>query len=185
VRTDRAGQSALLFLDVVEILQREQVDYAVIGAFALSVHGSVRGTTDVDALLFTTPPHLAKLRTAFDRAGFATELRRGDSDDPITAMLVLSDTYNNHVELLGGLRGMDPAIFSRVVEVPFRGVSLRFVGREDLIAIKCFAGRPQDLLDAQSAYRSVQGPIDLDLLRAATRRFGREAADNLERVLAN
>lgn len=39
MRTQHAGQSALLFLDVVEVLQREKVDYAVIGAFALSVHG--------------------------------------------------------------------------------------------------------------------------------------------------
>jgi hypothetical protein len=185
VRTDRAGQSALLFLDVVEILQRENVNYAVIGAFALSVHGAIRGTTDVDALLFTTPQHLRKLRTVFDRAGFATELHRGDPEDPILGMLILSDSHNNRVELLGGLRGMDPAIFSRTVEVQFLGVNLRFVGREDLIAMKCFAGGPQDLIDAQSAYRSAQGPVDLDLLRAVTRRFGREAADNLEQVLSN
>jgi hypothetical protein len=185
VRTDRAGQSALLFLDVAEILQHQKVDYAVIGAFALSAHGAVRGTTDVDALLFTTPQHLVKLRAVFDRAGFATELRRGDADDPILGLLVLSDSHNNHVELLGGLRGMDPAISSRTVEVPFRGVNLRFVGREDLIAMKCFAGEPQDLLDAHSAYRTAQRPVDLDLLRAVTRRFGRRAADNLEQVLAN
>ncbi len=185
MRTDRAGQSALLFLDVVEILQRENVDYAVIGAFALSLHGAIRGTTDVDALLFTTPQHLVRLRTVFDRAGFATELRRGDPEDPILGMLVLSDSHNNHVELLSGLRGMDPAISSRTVEVQFLGVDLRFVGREDLIAMKCFAGGPQDLIDAQSAYLSARGPVDLDLVRAVTRRFGREAADNLEQVLAN
>lgn len=139
----------------------------------------------MDALLSITLQHLATPRTAFDRAGFATELRRGDPDDPISGMLVLSDSHNNQVELLGGLRGIYPAIFSRTAEVPFLGVGLRFVGREDLIAMKCFAGCPQDLLDAQSAYRCAQGPVDLDLLRAVTRRFGREAADNLEQVLAN
>jgi hypothetical protein len=185
VRTDRAGQSALLFLDVVEILQREKIAYAVIGAFALSLHGTIRGTTDVDALLFTTPQHLAQLNMAFDRAGFATELRRGEPDDPILGMLVLGDSHNNRVELLGGLRGLDPAFFTRTLEVPFLGVNLRFVGREDLIAMKCFAGSPQDLLDARSAYHAKQGPVDLDLLRTVTRRFGREAADNLEQVLTN
>jgi len=185
VRTKRAGQSALLLLDAVEVLQRENIDYAVIGAFALSAHGVVRASTDVDVLLFTTRRHLTKLRTRFDREGFGTELRHGDADNPIPAMLVLSDGHNNHVDLLGGLRGMDPAIFSRTVEVPFMGVNLRIVGREDFIAMKCFAGGPQDLLDAQSAYRSAQGPVDLDLLRAVARRFGRAAADNLEQVLAN
>jgi len=139
----------------------------------------------VDALLFTTPRRLANLRTRFDRAGFETELRRGEADDPIPAMLILRDRYNNQVDLLGGLRGMDPSAFSRTVEVPFMGVNLYIIGREDFIAMKCFAGGPQDLPDAQSAYRSAQGPVDLDLLRAVTRRFGRDAADKLEQVLAN
>jgi len=183
VRTQRPGQSALLLLDAVEILQRESLDYAVIGAFALSAHGVVRASTAVDALLFTTPQRLVKLSTHFDRAGFAIKLRRGDADDPIPAMLVVRDGYNNQVDLLGGLRGMDPATFSRTVEVPFMGVNLHIVGREDFIAMKCFAGGTQDILDAQSAYHSAQAPIDLDLLRAVTRRFGRGAADNLEQVL--
>jgi predicted nucleotidyltransferase len=185
VRTKRAGQSALLLLDAVEVLQRERIDYAVIGAFALSAHGVVRASTGVDVLLFTTPQHLTKLRTRFQRAGFDTELRHGDADDPIPQMLILSDSHNNHVDLLGGLRGMDPAIFSRAIEVPFMGVNLRIVGREDFIAMKCFAGGPQDILDAQSAFRSAQGPVDLDLLRAVARRFGPDAADKLEQVLAN
>jgi len=185
MRTKRAGQSALLLLDAVEVLEREKVDYAVIGAFALSAHGVVRASTDVDVLVFTTPQHLAMLRARFQRAGFDTELRHGEADDPIPAMLILSDSHNNHVDLLGGLRGMDPAIFSRTVEVPFKGIDLRIAGREDFIAMKCFAGGPQDILDAQSAYRSAQSPVDLDLLRAVTRRFGRDAADNLEQVLAS
>jgi hypothetical protein len=184
VRTQRAGQSVLLLLDVVEILQQENIEYAVIGAFALSAHGVVRASTDADALLSTTPERLANLRTLFDRAGFRTELRRGDAEDPIPTMLFLHDGYNNHVDLLGGLRGMDPAVFSRTVNVPFMDVNLRIVGREDFIAMKCFAGGPQDILDAQSAFDSAQGPVDLDLLRAVTRRFGRDAADKLEQVLA-
>jgi hypothetical protein len=185
MRTKRAGQSALLLLDAVEILEREKVDYAVIGAFALSAHGVVRASTDVDVLVFTTPQHLAMLRARFQRAGFDTELRHGEADDPIPAMLILSDSHNNHVDLLGGLRGMDPAIFSRTVAVPFKGIDLRIAGREDFIAMKCFAGGPQDMLDAQAAYRSARSPVDLDLLRAVTRRFGRDAADNLEQVLAS
>lgn len=87
----------------------------------------VRPTTDVDALLFTKPGRLAKLERLFERAGFDTELRTAEADDPISGMFVLSDDRNE---------------------------TLRIVGREDFIAIKCFAGSPQDLLDARSAYRA-------------------------------
>lgn len=185
MRTSKGGQSALLLLDVVAVLRREKVDYAVIGAFALTVLGVVRATMDVDALLFTNPRRLARLENPFKRAGFDTQLRTAEADDPVSGMLVLSDEFGNHVELLGGLRNMDPEIFSRALEIKFRDETLRVVGREDFIAMKCFAGGPQDLLDARSAYQAAPGPIELDLLRTVTRRFGREAADRLEEILTD
>jgi hypothetical protein len=184
VRAQRAGQSPLLFVDVVEVLVRENVDYLVIGAFALSAHAVVRASSDVDALLSVSYRRLAELSTIFESAGFGATLRRGDDDDPILSMLVLSDTHGNRVELLGGLRGLDPTVFLRAIEVPFQGVDLRIVGREDFIAMKCFAGGPQDLADARAAFDGAQRPVDLDLLRAVTRRFGRDAADRLEELVA-
>jgi hypothetical protein len=184
MRTNKGGQSALLVLDVVDILRGEKVNYAVIGAFALTVLGVVRATTAVDALLFAAPGRLAKLEKVYKQAGFDTELRSAEADDPVSGMLILSDDFGNHVELLGGLRNMDPDIFSRALEIEFRQEKLHIVGREDFIAMKCYAGGPQDLLDARSAYEAAPGPIDLDLLRTVTRRFGREAADRLQAVLA-
>jgi len=40
-RTTAPGQSALLLLDAVEVLTREGIRYAVIGAMAASLHGIV------------------------------------------------------------------------------------------------------------------------------------------------
>ena len=138
----------------------------------------------MDALLSVSYRRLAELSTIFESAGFGATLRRGDDDDPILSMLVLSDAHGNRVELLGGLRGLDPQVFLRAIEVPFQGVDLRIVGREDFIAMKCFAGGLQDLADARAAFEGAQGPVDLDLLRAVTRRFGRDAADRLEELVA-
>ena len=111
-------------------------------------------------------------------------LHRGDSDDPIPALLAISDPFGNRVDLLGGLRGLDPDAFKRTVSVPFSGTNLRIIGREDFIAMKCFAGGPLDIADAQEAMQVADPPIDLDLLRRITRRFGRPAADALEGLLA-
>jgi hypothetical protein len=183
VRAQRPGQSALLLVDAIEILIQEHVEYAVIGAIALAVHGVVRASMDADALLYTTPRRLIEIHARFEQAGFGTELRQGDTDDPIPAILRLSDNHGNRVDLLAGLRGLDPMVFSRTVEVLFCGERLRIVGREDFISMKCFAGGPQDFLDARSAYESGHSSMDLDLLRSVTLRFGREAADRLEQIL--
>ena len=72
---------------------------------------------------------------------------------------------------------------SRSITVPFLGSSLRVIGREDFIAMKCFAGGPQDIADAVQALKTVDQPLDLELLRRTTRRFGRPAADVLEKLL--
>ncbi len=179
------GQSALLLLDVAQVLASERIDYAVVGAMAAAVHGSIRATTDADALLSITLPALGKLEKTLRKAAFETALRHGDPDDPIPALLAVSDRHGNRVDLLAGLRGLDPGAFTRAILIPFQGASVRIIGREDFIAMKCYAGGPQDVADALQALRTLDAPLDLDLLRRATRRYGRAAADVLEQLLAS
>jgi predicted nucleotidyltransferase len=184
MRARGPGQSTLLLLDATQLLAKESVDYAVVGALAAAVHGAIRATTDADALLSIALPRLGSLARAFKKAGFEAELRRGDSEDPIVALLVLSDRHGNRVDLLAGLRGLDPQAFSRLISVPFQGATLRVIGREDFIAMKCFAGGPQDIADAREALQAHDVPVNVELLRRVTRRFGRAAADALEGLLA-
>jgi predicted nucleotidyltransferase len=183
MRATRPGQSPLLLLDVIKVLQREGIEYTVVGALAAAVYGSIRASVDADALLSVAVSRLPGLARALEKDGFSVELRYGDADDPIPAMLLVSDVHQNRVDLLGGLRGLDPEALSRAVDIPFGGESLRVVGREDFIAMKCFAGGPQDLEDARIALQTGER-IDLDLLRRVTRRFGRPAADALELILS-
>jgi len=183
VKARGPGQSLLLMLDIADVLEAEEVPYAVIGATAASIHGAIRATTDADVLLSASLPRLGRLEKALRKSGLGTELRRGDADDPIRALLAITDRHRNRVDLLGGLRGLDPDAFNRCVVVPFAGQKIRVIGREDFIAMKCFAGGPQDVDDARHAVQMGHEPLDLDLLRGLTRRFGRGAADVLEQVL--
>ena len=183
MRATGPGQSLLLLLDVVAVLEEQGIDYGVVGALAASVYGTVRATTDADAIVSASRSKLAGLEKVFRKAGLMAELRRGDSDDPIPALFAISDRFGNRVDLLGGLRGLDPDAFERTIVVPFSGTTLRIIGREDFIAMKCFAGGPLDIADAQEAIRAADRPIDLDLVRRTTRRFGRPAADMLEGLL--
>jgi len=82
-----------------------------------------------------------------------------------------------------GQSALDPNAFTRAIDVPFHGSMLRVIGREDFIAMKCFAGGPQHIVDAQQAVATVDKPLDVGRLRRITRRFGRAAADRLEQML--
>jgi len=184
MRATRAGQSALLLLDVVEVLSEAGIRYAVLGAMAASVHGIVRASLDADAVAFIGVPQAQALLDSLTAAGFNTSLRRGDPDDPIAALLAVEDAHGNRVDLLVGLRGLTRAALDRAIEVPFEGASLTVLDREDFIATKLFAGGPQAMADAAAAILMNATTLDLPLLRELARSYGHETADRLARLLA-
>ncbi len=181
--TTGPGQSALLLLDAVSLLTSDGIDYAVIGALAASVHGVVRASIDADAVLSINTPRLRQLEKRFADAGYEVQLREGDFDDPVPAVLVITDSHGNRVDFLGGVRGLEAAAFSRSITVPFQGRSLRVIGLEDLIAMKIFAGAPKDLNDAGAAIQVAGDALDLDLLRRLAKGYGRTTAETLEKML--
>ena len=70
---DRAGRATgfprpVIDLDrllaLVRALNREGVDYVVVGAVALGLHGFVRATQDVDLFVRPTPDNVARLKHA-------------------------------------------------------------------------------------------------------------------------
>ena len=185
MRTVGPGQSALLLMDAVAELEIEKIDYAVIGAMAASLYGVVRASLDADAIVSLPIQQAPALERKFRGAGFRTILNRGDPDDPIPAVLGIGDSFQNRVDLLVGLRGLDSAAFARAVEVPFQGASLRFIGREDFVAMKVFAGGPQDVADAEAVIGAGRTALDTALLRRLAKQFGRDTAELLEELLAS
>ncbi len=139
---------------------------------------------DADVLLAVGVSAAAGLETAFKAAGHQTQLKRGDDSDPIPGLLQVRDRFGNRVDLLLGLRGIDPQAFARVISVPFRGTSLNFIGREDFIAMKAFAGGPIDLDDAARAIAAAGSALDRGLVRRLARRYGNEASAILDQLLS-
>ena len=45
------GQSSLLLLKVIKLLNKRRVPYAIVGAFAASFYGVVRASLDADAVI--------------------------------------------------------------------------------------------------------------------------------------
>ena len=170
-----------MLLDVVEVLERNSVEYAVVGAMAAAIYGVVRASMDADAVVSLPPHQLGDLSSEYRTAGFRTELRDGEPGDPIGAVLVISDIYGNRVDLLAGLQGLDRAAFTRATSIPFQGRALRFIGREDFIAMKLFAHGPQDLSDAGYAL-AASAMIDFALLKRLTAGFGPDTVAALAKL---
>jgi hypothetical protein len=183
MRTNRSGESLLLLLDVLDLLDSQKVPYAVIGALAASLHGAVRASMDADLVLSASMREAQALERDFRAAGFRTQLTRGGFADPVPGLLRLDDLFGNRVDLLLGLRGLEPQAFSRVVEVPFQGRIARFIGREDFIAMKTFAGWPLDLVDAARDITAPGPSLDIELARRLAKRYGPQASERLDHLL--
>lgn len=183
MRASGPGESAKLLVDVVDVLTARSIDYAVIGALAASLHGAGRASLDADLVVSSSIMEGTRIDEALKRAGLTTELRRGDLEDAIPGLVRVSDSFGNQVDVLLGIRGLDPEAFSRTVEVPLEGTRLRFAGREDFIAMKVAAGGPIDLLDAENAIAADPKSLNVELLRSLGLRFGTGASASLERML--
>ena len=115
--------------------------------------------------------------------GFKTSLRRGDFEDPIPAVLAIHDSYGNRVDLLGGIRGLDPQAFDRTKAASLLGTQVRMIALEDFIAMKIFAGSPKDIEDAKNAIEVSKKLIKHTILQKVTRRYGKEAEKTLKTLL--
>lgn len=128
-----------------------------------AVHGVVRASLDADAVVALQVREAQSLRQALIKEDYAATLGTGDVDDPIPGLLEVKDRYGNRVDLLPGLRGMDPDLMSRTQRVVLAGATLEIVGREDFIAMKAFTGGPVDLEDARAVIDFDRESRDLDL----------------------
>jgi predicted nucleotidyltransferase len=171
--------------DVAEFLAATGVRYAVIGAMAAAVHGVVRASLDADAVVALQVREAQALRQSLIEEGFEVALRTGDVDDPIPGLLEIKDRHGNRVDLLLGLRGMDPELLNRTRQVRLAEAVLEIVGREDFIAMKAFAGGPVDLADARAVIEMDRESLDLELLRRLAQRFGRDATRVVQELIGD
>ena len=185
MRANGPGQSSLLLLDVIDILNKSHVSYAVIGALAASFHGAIRASVDADALVFfqNTQKETRDLLNQLTQSGFAATEKRGDQDDPITGVINIHDSYHNRVDLLMGIRKMPQDIFSRTIDSPFLGARIRVVGLEDFIAMKIFAGGPHDIEDVKNALQVSAPKINLPLLKKLALHYGKPTLKKLKILL--
>lgn len=133
-------------------LAQEQIEYALCGGIALSVHGHVRATTDIDLLVraadvdrvktvaralgFDIP---ARVMTFGLRVGKPHTIHRLSKLDPSTSELMPMD--------LLVVEPVYEAVWQGRISLHYRGKPLSVVSREGLATMKRMAGRPQDLAD--------------------------------------
>ena len=187
MRVTGSAQPIRFLLDIIDVLQDLGIPYSVVGGLAVSVHGLPRSTNDGDVLLWLTDTgKTAKdVRDRLITIGYDAELRIAEIDDPVRGVVTVKDEFENQVDLLLGVRGMDPGAQSRSTTATLRDVPVSLMGPEDVIAMKLFAGAAQDLQDVQGIFEVSKEKLDIELARRLARQYGEDIAHKLEQLLSH
>jgi len=184
MRTTALGQSPLLLLDIIDFLNKRNIAYAVIGAFAASFYGMVRASLDADAVIsIHTPKDATDLCSNLKSLGLKATYRKGDTEDPIGGVINIEDQFSNRVDLLMGIRGMRPEALLRCQEAQFMGALIKIVSIEDFIALKIFAGSPKDIGDVMGVMDVSREKINLNSLKEITSQYGAVCLQKLQSIL--
>jgi len=136
-------------LEFVRLLVENEVDFVVVGGFALAHHGVIRYTADIDFFVRASIENGRKIEQSLEQFGFASlGLKAKDFEDP--DVIVQLGNEPNRIDIITTIDGVSfgDAWDSRILG-DLDGVSVAFLSREQLIANKLAAGRDKDLVDAK------------------------------------
>jgi hypothetical protein len=142
------------YKDILAAFEKHEVEYLLVGGYAVGFHGRPRFTKDIDLWVRPTRQNLDRVRAALIEFGAPTQVL-AELDSAAPEDVLWMGTPPVRIDIVKGVPGgdFDQAYIGRV-SADWEGVHVSVVGRKDLVALKRASGRPQDLLDADSLERS-------------------------------
>lgn len=139
------------FLDLLIAFDEHDVDYVVIGAHALAVHGVVRATGDLDILVRPGAVNAARVMSALRAFGApvgAHGLHAEDLARPGTVYQM--GLPPRRIDVLNEISGLPfEEVWERRMICALGDLKLPVISRADLVTNKAASGRPKDLLDLE------------------------------------
>lgn len=132
------------------------VEYLVVGGWAVSVHSEPRFTKDLDLLIGTAPDNLERAVAALTTFGapdtVVAQARRLAPDE-----FLFFGAPPARIDLFRSIPGVDFAeAFARRLDVAWGNTTVHVLSKEDLIRAKRAAGREKDLRDLRALERSTR-----------------------------
>lgn len=135
------------FVDFLKLLNEYEVEYLVIGGYALGFHGFPRTTGDIDIWINRTEANAKKMIGVIDEFGFSALvlIKKDLLEKGIITQLgypPLRIDILNEIDGVEFIKAVKNKLIFQAAQIP-----VTFIGIEDFIKNKEASGRRKDLID--------------------------------------
>lgn len=138
------------YRDMLSCLSTEGVEFLLVGAYALSVHGYPRATMDIDIWVKPSLENADAVLRALRRFGAPVAALEVDTFARKSTVFQIG-VPPRRIDIITGATGLEfDAAFSGSVAVDIDGIPVRVLSVQDLMVNKRAAGRTKDLADVEA-----------------------------------
>ena len=150
---------------VLPILNRSSVSYAIIGAVASGILGRPRATLDLDILVGGGSQGLTKISSLLERSGAEKSESFLEANPMLRGIMIRMRIGSIHVDLIRSRDRHDQTTLRRRRMVSAFGTKVWLPKPEDLILLKMKTGRDRDLSDCIGIFEAQKDQLDPNYLR--------------------
>jgi hypothetical protein len=138
------------FRDLLELFNRHQVEFMLVGGYALAFHGVPRYTGDMDVFVRVSAKNAMRIMAALNEFGFGSAGLT--TEDFLKENVVVQlGVPPVRVDIVTSLTGISwEEAYSNKVEGNYGNVPVFYIGRQEFISNKKAAGRHKDLADLEA-----------------------------------
>lgn len=159
--------------DIVGLLRKEGISFALIGGQAASLRGEPRTTADVDLVLAIDVEQALGLLDRLESTNFEPLFSDMSAVVQQAFLMPLRHTQTGiKVDLAIGLSGFERQTIERADVMMLAGCQVPVATAEDLIIMKSLAGRPRDEQDLQGIAIAQGNLLDWSYCEQTARELG-------------
>ena len=147
------------YRDILQSLSDQDVDFILVGAYALASHGYPRATMDIDIWVRAAPDNAERVCRALSEFGAPMDAVSA-SDFSEEGVIFQIGVAPRRIDIITRISGVDYIEASEAAEsVEIDGLTIKILSAEHLIRNKLATGRPRDIDDAENLRRLINPEI--------------------------
>ena len=137
------------YMDMLKCLNKAELDYIMVGGWAVNMYGYVRATVDLDIWILADAENARRVYTALVEFGApVAEMKPDDfAEYGMIFQIGVAPCRIDIISKISGVSYLDAV--QRAVPKTIDGVEVRVISLEDLIANKKASGRAKDIADVE------------------------------------